>query len=152
MNMTFTQLKDILRRIKQVHFEVSNICASEQQGTDRRTSLLVDFFCEWEDRLGMCLDTLEPEERKAFLNTWVQFAGMEEVEKALAAVREASANEPDRLVETALVLQKEIIKLLEYLAGRLKARDVRERLGALAEIERKAARDLGSAIVMERDA
>jgi hypothetical protein len=152
MNMTFTQLKDILRRIKQIHYEVSHICETGERDRDRRTSLLVDFFGQWEDRLGWCLDALESEERQAFLNTWVQFSGMEELEKALDAIREVSANDPEKLVEKALVLQEEIIRLLEYLAGHLPSRDVQDRLGSLIALERKAARDLGSAIVMERDA
>jgi hypothetical protein len=151
MTMTFTQLKDVLRRIKDVHYELSNIC-QEDRVADRRARLLVQYVSRWEERLGRYLDRLEPAQRQAFLSTWVQFAGTEGIERALEAVRQASAEEPDKLLEKALGVQEEIAKALGHLAEQLNARDVRERLGALAELEHKATRELSSAIVMVRDA
>ena len=86
MNMTFTQLHDVFDHIKQVHYRAGECCARARNTADERLNLLEEFFGRWEDRLGHCLESLENEGEDTLLDTWVQFAGTDNVDYALAEV------------------------------------------------------------------
>lgn len=148
---TFTQLGDLLEHLKTVHEQAAACCAQAKYATDDRLNLLVDYFRQWEQRLERALETLEREERKAFLDTWVQFAPTEDVDHALSALKHAQDQPPETLVRRCFELREQILALLDLLADRLKAPDVRDHLSKLAEIERQAVRELGIADIMWRD-
>ena len=152
MKTTFTQLKDVLQRIKQIHDEASDLCTHALDVEDERSDLLVDFFGQWERRLSHCFESLPPQREKTILDTWVQYAGTEEVEAALVDVRRAQHQDPDELVAKLLELQEQILQLLSQLAETQPTPDARQILSALVEFEQKATGDLSSAIVMRRDA
>ncbi|MGM0487941.1 MAG: hypothetical protein ACQESR_14410 [Planctomycetota bacterium] len=149
---TFTQLGDLLEHVRNVHEQAAACCAQAKYSTDDRLNLLLDYFRHWEQRLERFLDTLERQERKAFLDTWVQFAPTEDVNHALSALTHAQDEPPETLVNRCFDLREQILALIDLLADRLKAPDVRDQLSKLAEIERKAARDLGIADIMRHDA
>jgi len=149
---TFTQLRDILDRLKTVHERAAECCAQAKHSDDERLNLLVEYFHRWERRLEDWLDSLERERRKTFLDTWVQFAPIEDVDHALATLCEAQEKDTETVANACFDLRQEVLKLIGLMADRLKGPDVREHLLKLAEIERKAARELAIADVMRRDA
>lgn len=149
---TFTQLRDLLDYLKNVHEQAAECCAQAKYSTDQRVNLIVDLFGQWEQRLERFLDTLERGQRTAFLDTWVQFAPTEDIDEALSAVKQGRDQPPEILVRRCFDLREQILALFDLLADRLKAPEVREQLSDLAEIERKATKDLGIADIMRRDA
>jgi hypothetical protein len=158
--MTFTQVTDILRRIEQVHHEVGRICSQvRHDDNNQRRVLLIDFFQQSEKRLGQRLEPVQNDRNDpmvgrnhAFLDTWIQFPGTEEIDAALEAIRDNHADNLDDLIGKCLDLHERVLRVLDHLAQSPGASDVRERLANVAAFERKAARDLGTAIVMHRDA
>lgn len=149
--MTFTRLHDILDHVKQTHYQAAEYFAQMGDLADERLRLFMDLFRQREDHLGHWLDALEREQGEVYLDTWIQFAPTEAMDDALATLLRAQHDPPDVLVYKSFCLQEEILKLLEHLADSLDAPDVRHRLLDLAALERKAARDLGVADIMQRD-
>lgn len=149
--MTFTQLHEILDHVKQIHYQAAECCAGVADADDERLSLLVDFFRQWEGRLGACLDSLQRDRREALLSTWVQFAPTEGLDRALSSLREAQEEGPSALVNKSHELQEEIEALLVQLADSLNAPEVSKWLLDLAEFERQAAKELGLADITRGD-
>jgi len=159
MDMTFTQMRDVLDRVRKTHREVSEICGRAKRNHDVRSGLLAEFFQHWEQRLGRCLDSLQAEERSAhtqryqgFLETWVQFAGMKEIDVALDEVRVAEQGDTEELINKAFHLQEQLLKLLEDLVDRISTPEVKQKLVDLTNFEQQATRTLSSAMLTERDA
>jgi len=152
VNTTFIQLRECLSHIGQIHKEVADISSRANVTKDGHAALLVDFFRDWERRLSKCYSAIPEHEQKAFLNSWIQYAGNEDVESALARVREAEHSQPEELTARSLELQEQILAWLRELADYDHPPEVRERLRMLADYEEKATRDLSVAIVTERDA
>jgi hypothetical protein len=148
MNTTFTQLTDILQRIKGVHREVGAVFDQARNGRTERSLMLVDFFCQREEELACFLDSLQRERDDEFFDTWVQFAGTEEVEAALVAVHRAGQEEIDELIGKTLDLHEQIVNLLGRLTDGWKTSNGRDQLASVAEFEHKAAKDLSTAVTM----
>ena len=150
--MTSTQLHGVFDEIKQIHHRAAACCAEGAHSSDVRLNLLADFFRQWEQRLEGYVDALEGDEQKAVLNTWVQFAPTEGINNALGSLRRTECHELGVFVKRCFELQDEIVTLLQELATSLDVPKVRRLLLDLAEFERQAAKKLGSAELMERDA
>jgi hypothetical protein len=148
---TFTQLRDILDQIKQVHFQAAECCAESPHADDERLNMLVDFFRQWEERLGGWLASLQEQQRQALLSTWIQYVPSDGVDQALAALRKAQPDGPASLVRSSFKLQDEIDSLLRQLADNLDASDVRELVLSLAAFERRATKELSVAGATRRD-
>ena len=150
--MASTKLHDAFDEIKQIHHQAAACCAEGTHSSDERLNLLADFFRQWEERLESYVDSLERGEQKAILGTWVQFAPTEGIDNALSSLRRTKCHETGVFVDRCFELQNEIVTLLEELANSLEAPKVRELLLDLAKFEQHAARNLGLAEVMGRDA
>lgn len=144
---TFTQLRDILHHLKKVHDRAAECCLHAEHSEEEHLNLLVEYFRQWERRLERCLDSLEADQRKAFLDTWVQFAPTEDVDRALSALCDTQHESPTTVARMCFDLREQVVKLIELLADRLKGPEVRDQLLKLADVERKAARELGMADV-----
>jgi len=149
--MTFTQLHDILDHIKQIHLQAAECCAHVPESADERINLLVDFFRQWEQRLGGCLNSLQRDQRQTLLATWVQFAPTDGVDQALSSLRNAQQDGPEALVKKSHELQDEIDALLRQLADSLNAPEVCELLRDLTNFELQAAKELGAADATRHD-
>jgi hypothetical protein len=160
MRTTFMQVRDVLEHIKHVQFQAAECCTQMHRSDDDRVGLLIDYFRQWEVRIARCLEATETgaidnQRQRALLDTWVQVAGTDNVDRALEEVRRIQVDDPDdpdELISKSLALQEEILTFLEQLAGSLPARDVRGPLLSLAAFERKAAQELSTAVLTQRDA
>jgi len=148
VNTTFTQLADIVQRIRQAHQEVSAVFRQARDGKNERSVMLVDFFSQREEELGCFLASLQwnPDQDTGVLDKWVQFAGTEEFEAALAAVHRAGQEEIDELIGKTLDLHEQIVRLLGRLTEGHTASNGGDQLSSVAEFERKAAKDLSAAV------
>lgn len=151
MNTTFQQLKDIFAIVDRVHKEVAGICASAGEIQDERLKLMVKFFLQWENRLVHGFESLPTEEKQPLLDTWVQFAGTEELDNAVADLRQCPRGDPDKLLSKCFQVQSQILDLLRELSGSQPVPEVREKLSRLAEFEETATRNLSAAVVTSHD-
>jgi hypothetical protein len=148
----FIRLRDLFDEIKQIHHQAAACCNEGAHSSDERLNLLKDFFRQWEQRLESYVDLAEVGEQEAILNTWVQFASTEGIHKALSMLRRSDCHELGVSVTRCFELQDEIVVLLRELACHLGVPRVRELLLDVANFEEQAARKLGSAELMTRDA
>lgn len=150
--MTHTQLREVLDRVQRVHCEAAEWCADAAEAPDERQSLLAEFFRQREEMLGRRLKSLETNELRPILETWVQVAPTQGVDGALAALRAARDEGSSTILKKCLELQNEIVGLFRQLAENLDAPTVREVLQDLAASEESAAKQLAVAEVTQRDA
>jgi hypothetical protein len=136
--MTYQQFRDVF-------YEAAECCARSAGAPDERLGLLADFFRQREEALGRRLKSWEDTERASVLDTWVQDAPAQGVEKALAALRAARDQGASTTLKKCLDLQEEIVKLLRQLAESPNAPTVREALEELAASEENAVKELGLA-------
>jgi hypothetical protein len=152
---TFTQLHELLDRLRRIHHDASVCCRRAGESPDERLNLLADFFQQRQESLAASLDTSDsPDQAQGqakALDTWIQFVPSRDVAMAMTELRQASKNNSQEVIRRAMELQTAIASLLAELSESVDGPEVNDLLTQLARMEASAAQQLGLTDVMDRD-
>lgn len=141
--MAYQRVRDVLDHVTDLHERLRGLAVRATDGTsDERSVILGEFIEEHEGRVRKAIAKAAPASDDLVLDTWLQFAPNEQVEKEIEALRREVDSHPDMdphvLVSRLVQVQSSIVRLYEILEAESNAPRVREFFASLKELEDEA--------------
>ena len=134
--MPSKQIRDIFDQVRSFHRKLAKLYEElSEMEQDERLKCLLKYMGRHEEAFENALSQHESSSAKSILDTWVQFADGESLERALAEADIHANMKVEEIIQHALAVDKTLIELYRDLAASTAAPRVQELFSSLAEME-----------------